>query len=126
MLIPETKPEDKALMILYRGWLDLGKDVWLPFVIKLEARLRFASISYITECGSTRTAPKGKIPYLECQDGTIGDFILIIKQLVESGTLPGLSARLSPAAKSNDLALRALLGDRLCFYHVCSIVSLSC
>jgi hypothetical protein len=113
-----TKSEDKAPLVLYRGWLDPGKHVWSPFVIKLEARLRFAGVSYITECGSARTAPKGKIPYLECSEGTFGDSTLIIKQLVELGKLPDLNARLSPAARATDLALHALLEDKLYFYHV--------
>ncbi|RFU27093.1 hypothetical protein B7463_g9259, partial [Scytalidium lignicola] len=112
-----TKSEDKATLVLYRGWLDPGKHVWSPFVIKLEARLRFAGVSYITECGSARTAPKGKIPYLECSEGTLSDSTLIIKQLVELGRLPDLNANLSPAAKATDLALRALLEDKLYFYH---------
>jgi hypothetical protein len=92
-------------------------------VIKLEARLRFAGVSYVTECGSTRTAPKGKIPYLECREGTLGDSTLIIKQLVEWERLPDLNSGLASAAKAHDLALRALLEDKLYFYHVRSTTS---
>jgi hypothetical protein len=83
--------EDQAKLIVYRGWLDRGKHVWSPFVIKLEARLRFAGVPYITEAGSTRTAPKGKIPYVECRglgdslSTSLGDSTLIIKHLM-SGT----------------------------------------
>jgi glutathione S-transferase len=113
-----TKLEDNVPLTLYRGWLEPGKHVWSPFVIKLEARLRFAGVSYTTECGSTRTAPKGKIPYLECEDGTLGDSTLITKQLVDWGRLPDLNATLSPADKAHDHALRALLEDKLYFYHV--------
>jgi hypothetical protein len=114
----ETAFEEKVPLIVYRGWLDPGKHVWSPFVIKLEARLRFAGVSYITDCGSVRKAPKGKIPYLECADGTLGDSTLIIKQLVEWNRIPDLNAKLSPAAKAQDLALRALFEDKLYFYHV--------
>jgi hypothetical protein len=114
-----TKLEDKAPLIVYRGWLDPGNHVWSPFVIKLETRLRFAGISYVTECGSTRSSPKGKIPYIECSEGTFSDSTLIIKQLVELGTLPDLNSKIPPVARATDLALRALLEDKLYFYHVC-------
>lgn len=114
----ETARGEKAPLIVFRGWLDPGKHVWSPFVIKLEARLRFARVSYVTDCGSVRKAPKGKIPYLECTNGTLGDSTLIIKQLVEWSRLPDLNAKLSPAVRAKDLALRALLEDKLYFYHV--------
>lgn len=117
----ESKSQGSKPLIVYRGWRDPGKHVWSPFVIKLEARLRFAGVSYVAECGSTRTAPKGKIPYIECSEGSFGDSTLIIKQLSEWGKLPDLNAGLSPAAKATDLALRALLEDKLCFYHVRSL-----
>jgi len=134
----QTNVHQEADVIVYRGWLDRGKYVWSPFVIKLEARLRFAGVSYATEAGSTFKAPKGKIPYIECRglqasslpqgsaplDGnpspgvTLGDSTLIIKHLIEWGILPDNNATLSPAAKVQDLALRALLEDKLYFYHV--------
>lgn len=116
--MPVSKYENSAPLIVYRGWRDPGKHVWSPFVVKLEARLRFAGVSYVAECGSTRTAPKGKIPYVDCSEGSLGDSTLIFKQLIEWGQLPDLNAKLSPASKATDLALRALLEDKLYFYHV--------
>jgi hypothetical protein len=123
--------EQEAKLTVYRGWLDHGKHVWSPFVIKLEARLRFAGISYVTEAGSTRTAPKGKIPYVECRglrpsnlddspslETTLGDSTLIIKNLVECSILPDINAKIPATAKVQDLAIRALLEDKLYFYHV--------
>jgi hypothetical protein len=115
-----SKSDKSTPLIVYRGWPDSGEHVWSPFVIKLEARLRFAGVSYVAECGSVRTSPNGKIPYVECSKGTLSDSSLIIKQLVELGTLPDLNAKLSPVAKATDLALRALLENKLYFYHVCS------
>ena len=123
--------EDQAKLIVYRGWLDRGKHVWSPFVIKLEARLRFAGVSYITEAGSTRTAPKGKIPYAECQglgdspSTSLGDSTLIIKHLIEWNILPNINEKITSTARAQDLALRALLEEKLYFYHVRNISFLS-
>lgn len=132
----ETPPR----ITLFRGWLDQGKHVWSPFVVKVEARLRFAGIRYATDAGSPLHAPKGKIPYLEFrgplpsgaveassirQDEnsdpvvSIADSGLIIKTLVRSGVLPDLNAGLSAKDKALDLGLRATLEDKLYFYHVC-------
>lgn len=138
----EADLKHNAKLIVYRGWPHRGKHVWSPFVIKLEARLRFAGIPYVIEAGSTPKAPKGKIPYVECHglqasdgvtsstsstdidsrpptDATLGDSTLIVKQLVEWGVLPNINARLPPTANAHDLALRALLEDKVYYYHVC-------
>ena len=131
--------EDQAKLIVYRGWLERGKHVWSPFVIKLEARLRFAGVSYSTEVGSTMKAPNGKIPYVECRGlqasatppgsmsfddsgppAYLGDSTLIIKHLIEWDFLPNINAKVSPVVQSQDLAFRALLEEKLYFYHVCA------
>jgi hypothetical protein len=39
-------------IIVFRGFKDPGVHVWSPFVNKLEARLRFAGLSYRVEPGS--------------------------------------------------------------------------
>lgn len=136
-------------LTLYRGWLEPGRYVWSPFVIKLEARLRFAGVRYDTKAGSAREAPRGKIPYVEIRqrgsdsatsagtvttaavegDGpssstTLADSTLIIKHLVERGILPDINAQASsPTVRAQDLAIRALLEDKLYFYHVRTVLS---
>lgn len=114
-------------LTLYRGWLDRGQYVWSPFVIKLEARLRFAGVPYTTEAGSVKSGPKGKIPYVEVLSETegrstpsvrLGDSTLIIKHLVERDVLPDLNARLDPRQRASDLGLRAMMEEKLYFYHV--------
>ncbi|KAH8201409.1 hypothetical protein TruAng_004409 [Truncatella angustata] len=114
---------------IFRGWKEFGKHVWSPYVVKLEARLRFADVRYSVDVGSPKTAPKGKIPYVECSNlpGTaedaqgdtlqLSDSTLIIKTLTEVGVIPDINAELSPVDRANDLALRALLEDKLYFYH---------
>lgn len=116
--------ESKPKVIVYRGWDDQGKYTWSPFVTKLEARFRFSGVSYETKAGSTLKAPKGKIPYVEIQQPShssptfLGDSTLIPKHMVESDLLPDITANISPTARAQDLAIRALLEEKLYFYHV--------
>ena len=101
--------------------------IWSPFVTKLETRLRFAGLAYRTEAGSLSKAPKGKIPYVSISSKTdsgsqapvlLADSTLIIERLVEDGASDDLNAKLSPTEKALDLAIRALLEDKLAFYQV--------
>jgi hypothetical protein len=116
---------------VHRGWAGHGSHVWSPFVVKLEARLRFAGVPYTTAAGGPRGGPKGKIPYVEFLleqpqkagggGGVVqmGDSSLIARHFVEEGVLPDLNRRLSAEDRARDLATRALLEEKLCFYHVC-------
>ncbi|RYC63799.1 hypothetical protein CHU98_g2425 [Xylaria longipes] len=106
---------------MFRGF-KAGGFVWSPYVTKLEARLRFGGVSYVAEAGSPRNGPKGKIPYVEIsheagKKETLGDSTLIINALCENGQLSDLNARLSKAERAHDLALRAMLEDKLSFYQ---------
>ncbi|KAI1475601.1 putative glutathione S-transferase [Daldinia eschscholtzii] len=118
---------------VFRGFRETGQHVWSPYVIKLEARLRFAGVRYDTGAGSPKTAPKGKVPYIECRDLSasspsgeangsqqkvkIGDSAIIAKTLTEWGVLPDLNGALDPSKKLQDMALIALLENKLYFYH---------
>lgn len=118
---PEQPPQPN--LTLYRGWVDRGCYVWSPFVTKLELRLRLSNVRYTVEAGSPSTAPKGKIPYIEMwpQEGpplVLADSTLIIKRLVELDYLEDLATALSSPTRAHDLAIRALLEDKLYFYHV--------
>lgn len=121
---PSSANESTKPIVLYRGWLEPGRYVWSPFVIKMEARLRFAGVPYETRQGSARSAPKGKVPYVELRDSngevssTMGDSALILSHLVGEGILPDVNGSLDPSARLADLAIRALLEDKLYFYHV--------
>ena len=114
---------------LHRGFPSSGNYIWSPFVTKLEARLRFASLSYRTEAGSLSKAPKGKIPYVaissKADSGSqapviLADSTLITQRVVEDGVTDDLNARLSPPEKALDSAIRALMEDKLYFYQVWS------
>jgi hypothetical protein len=122
---------DNLNITLYRGWDDKGKYVWSPFVIKLELRLRVSHVSYQTGAGSMRTAPKGKIPYVDISEKnqpalpttSIGDSALIAKYFSEHGLIHDLNENLDATARAHDLAIRALVEDRLYFFNVCFWVS---
>jgi hypothetical protein len=118
-----TEQSPRPQLTLYRGWEDRGCYVWSPFVTKLELRLRLSNFPYAVESGSPTTAPKGKIPYVELRtrevsSSVLGDSTLIIKHMVELGYLENLYASKSSTTRAHDVAIRALLEDRLYFYHV--------
>lgn len=113
------------VLVVYRGFPERGVYVWSPFVTKLEARLRFARVSYRIETGSTQQAPRGKIPYVSlshADDTTepivLADSQLISDALVDEGILPRLNTGLSPAESALDAAVKALVEDKLSFYNV--------
>ena len=110
---------------IFRGFQGPNIFVWSPYVTKLEARLRFARVPYKTDVPSPRTGPKGKIPYIELSNPSwastpevLADSTLITNTLCERGTLPDLHAHLSKVERAHDLALRALLEEKLSPYHV--------
>ena len=111
--------EAEPTMTVFRGSQPANAYVWSPFVTKVEARLRFAAKPYSLGAGSPRSAPKGKIPYVQLPGGgdTLGDSAFIIRHLVSSGVIPDLNAALTPAQRAQDLAIRALMEDRVYFYN---------
>ncbi|KAL0938392.1 uncharacterized protein CTRU02_205002 [Colletotrichum truncatum] len=115
--------KNQASLVLYHGFPVSNAYVWSPFVTKLEARLRFASQWYRVEQGSMSKAPQGKIPYVEIShEGqevptALGDSTLITQRLIDDGACEDLNAALSPVSKAYDLAIRALLEGKLCFYQ---------
>ncbi|KAF2726794.1 putative glutathione S-transferase [Polyplosphaeria fusca] len=118
MATPSSHPQ----LILYRGWDEKRKYVWSPFTTKLEFRLRTSHTPYTCAIGSTSSGPKGKIPYLELSSPSsdpqcLADSTLILKALSSRGLVRDLNARLSEKGKGVDLAVRAMMEDRLYFFH---------
>ena len=118
----QTAKQQPFELTLFRGWATTGVFVWSPFVTKVELRLREAGVKYSIASGSLSTAPKGKIPYIDLntdgQGQSIGDSSLIIKHLIEADIVADVNRDLSPVTRAHDLAIRALLEDKLYFYHV--------
>ncbi|KAE8149440.1 hypothetical protein BDV25DRAFT_167867 [Aspergillus avenaceus] len=107
-------------MTLYRGLPGTGVYSWSPFVVKLEARLRFAGIPYRVDTGSLSAAPRGKVPYVSVPDGEkgsvlIGDSGVIIRKLVEGGWSRDLDDGLGGMERVRGMGIRALLEDKLYF-----------
>ncbi|PYH99843.1 glutathione S-transferase [Aspergillus ellipticus CBS 707.79] len=115
-----TKPPPPEI-ILYRGFPTPGIYTWSPFVTKLEARLRFASVTYTTNCGSPRTAPRGKVPYMRITDPSsrvsteISDSTLIINSFVEDGVIGDINSGLTPTERILDSGVRVLFEEKLYF-----------
>ncbi|KAH6641283.1 hypothetical protein F5144DRAFT_126838 [Chaetomium tenue] len=111
-------------LTLYSGFPARGRHVASPFVNKLETRLRLGGVTYKVATGSVFKAPRGKIPYLDVEGapGTapeqLADSTLITRRLVGDGYLQDLNAGLTPVERARDLAVRALLEDKLYFYQV--------
>ncbi|KAF1976181.1 hypothetical protein BU23DRAFT_551665 [Bimuria novae-zelandiae CBS 107.79] len=116
------KPTSHPSMALFRGWDTPTHYVWSPFVTKVEFRLRLSALPYTSLVGSPRTAPRGKIPYLSLSAPSsntptewLSDSTLIFRTLIDRGAIPDLNATLSPTQKAHDLAIRALLEEKLYF-----------
>lgn len=108
---------------LFRGLPGAGVYTTSPFVIKLEARLRFGNLAYRTDVGFISQSPRGKVPYVsivraEGRIQKLSDSTLIPRALIESGDLEDLNAKLSATETLSDLALTALLEEKLYFYQV--------
>ncbi|KFY05432.1 hypothetical protein V491_09133, partial [Pseudogymnoascus sp. VKM F-3775] len=109
-------------LTLFRDRDDPGEYTWSPFVVKLEARLRFSHLSYTTQAGTLAASPKGKLPYVRIEEDNgqstvLSDTELITKSLIKSGSIKDLNANLTPAQAATDLAIRALLEDKLYFLN---------
>lgn len=107
---------------LYRGWNTPNKYVWSPFVTKVEFRLRTSQTNYTCGVGGPRSGPRGKIPYLEITHPNeptdlLSDSALILNTLSERAVVKTVNADLTAAQRGQDLAVRALLEDRLYFFQ---------
>ena len=106
---------------IYRGADLPSQYTWSPFVSKLELRCRLSGLKYVCEIGFPPSGPTGKIPYAEVTvpgqpSVWLADSTLIAKDFVSKGLLPDLNSGLSAKEKGHDLAIRALMEDKLAFY----------
>lgn len=106
---------------LYRGADLPNQYTWSQFVTKLEFRCRLSGLKYICEIGFPPSGPKGKIPYAEVtlpgqSSVWLADSTLIAKDFVQKGLISDLNANRTAIEKGHDLAIRALMEDKLAFY----------
>lgn len=140
--IMTTSKSDQPQITLYRGEANFGKHAWSSFVIKLETRFRIGNLAYKADIGSMVEAPKGKVPYVKVQQrqsqrendksavsakttndksksNLLPDSTITTSQFIREGLLEDLNQHLSPVQRTQDLACRALLEDKLYFLKVC-------
>jgi glutathione S-transferase len=92
-----------------------------PFTLKLETWLKLAGLSYeVVPVRNPGRGPKGKMPFIEDQDGqVIGDSSLIIEHLERTRGLD-LNRGLAPIERVEALALQRLIEDHFYFILVYS------
>lgn len=128
-------------LIVHRGTDRPGLYAWSPFVTKVEFRLRLSNLPYT--CGSEgpasgpkgkvsprgrhpldeQTLTDGKIPWIELSNAgqnpeILSDSSLISRALIEKGLVHDLNAPLTAKERGQDMAIRAMLEDKLFFYNV--------
>lgn len=85
-----------------------------PFVVKAATWCRLAGVEYELKPGDPRKAPKGKLPYLKDDDGTVvADSSAIIARL--SAKHRDLDAGLSPRDRATATAFKAMIEEHLYF-----------
>ena len=102
----------------------LGLPDGSPFCLKLEGFLREAAVPYevvpFDFSRSFRKAPKGKLPFIEDEDGTVvGDSSLIIARLSRRHGID-LDGGLDPRQRANSHAFRRMLDEHLYWVAVFS------
>lgn len=93
-----------------------GLPDYSPFVSKLLTWLRMSGVEHRAEVGDLRKAPKGKMPFLNDGEITLGDSTLIIEHLLTKGLakpLPGDA--LSPRDAAVATAFKGMLEGELYF-----------
>jgi hypothetical protein len=114
--------KSQATLLIHRGADRPGQYVWSPFVTKVEFRHRLSNLPYACGAAGPFAGPKGKIPWIEVsvagqEKEVLADSSLITKYLVGKGLLGDLNAHLSAGEKGHDVAVRAMLEDKLFFYN---------
>ena len=99
------------MITLYQPPPVWGSPSMSPFCIKLEVLLKLGNVPYEVRQGDLRKAPKGKIPYVRLEDGTLmGDSQLILARLREAH--PILSdAHLSEQERATGHAVRRMIEE---------------
>ncbi|STQ91009.1 glutathione S-transferase family protein [Iodobacter fluviatilis] len=100
------------MMTLYTFGPAFGLPDMSPFVTKTELLLKMAGCDYRCQTGGYAKAPKGKMPYLQTEDGVIDDSTLIRFHLEQSHQI-NFDAALSPAERGIAWAFEKMLEEHL-------------
>ena len=118
-----TSKANNLDILLARGWKESNIYGWSPFCTKLELRFRLSGIKYRYEAGSPPSGPMAKLPYVTISSPStssppykLGDTTLIARDFINNGLMEDLNADLDETSRTLDLAMQALVEDRLYFY----------
>jgi glutathione S-transferase len=90
-----------------------------PFCAKLETYLRMAELPHTVATADIRAAPKGKVPYVRLEDGTLmGDSQLVIARLEAAAGDRALDAGLSAHDRALGHTIRRMLEEAFYFIGV--------
>lgn len=101
-------------VVLYKMIPAWGLPEISPFCFKIETFLRMSGIPYTSDFGDNRKAPKGKLPYIKCDNQVVSDSNHIINYL-EQKTGKSLNRNLNKIQNAESIAFRSLIEDRLYF-----------
>jgi hypothetical protein len=88
------------------------------FVVKVETYLRMAGLPHRTAVGDPRTAPKGKLPYIDDGGTLVADSSLILDHLKSKYGDALEDGRLSPGERASARAWKSLFESDLYFVIV--------
>lgn len=102
---------------LYQPPVAWGTPNLSPFCIKLESYLRMAGLPYEVKLAELKSAPKGKVPYVEIDGNVMGDSQFIIDYLKRVVGDP-LDAKLTPEQLALGHTVRRMLEECTYWYIV--------
>ncbi|KAH7379566.1 hypothetical protein BKA66DRAFT_466290 [Pyrenochaeta sp. MPI-SDFR-AT-0127] len=113
----------KCKLVIARGTDRPGQYSWSPFVTKVEFRFRLGKLSYENGTSGPLQGPRGKIPYIEIStpdspSEVVADSFLITKDFINRRFLLDVNTALSGKDAGHDLAIRAILEEKLYFYNM--------
>jgi len=116
-----TSKANNLDILLARGWKQSNIYGWSPFCTKLELRFRLSGIKYRCEAGSPPSGPMAKLPYVTISSTSsppykLGDTALIARDFINNGLMEDLNGALDETSRTLDLAIQALVEDRLYFF----------
>jgi glutathione S-transferase len=102
-----------TMLTLYGSGPNFGLPDASPFVTKAEILLKMAGVPYRTAKANFSKAPKGKIPYLALDDGTLLGDSTFIRRYLETQHGTNFDRTLSAAEKATALAFETMGEERL-------------
>jgi glutathione S-transferase len=109
---------DARVITLYTIPGGHGVESYSPFCMKAEVYLKLAKLPYTAKTGNVRKAPKGKLPFIKDDDGTvIADSSAIVAHLEKKHGEP-LDKGLSSDEKARAHVLKRTLEESLYFVAV--------